>query len=691
MPHLLAFDLGTNSVGWCLVATDEALSPVSIIDAGARIFSDGREPKSGNSLAKGRRVARGMARRRDRYKRRRKAVLRTLTEYGMMPADPRARAALVAETGDSRQAVSNDVYSLRRRALDEKLPLVHVGRALFHLQQRRGFKSNRKADRKDNEKGAIALGAEKLHLAMKEAGARTLGEFLAGRRGADPANRGNVRVRMDAADAGAADGRKEKPGYEFYPVRAMLEDEFEKIWDAQALHWPDVLTQDRKAHLFRVMFYQRPLKAPVVGKCSFNPAEERVARAHPLFQAFRLYKEVNELELVLPDESHRKLTLAQRDALVLHLRGVRGATFGSLRKTLRLSERGARFNKEGENREKMLGDEVYAQLGDKSIFGNRWAAMPIEQQWEIVSKLRDEADPDALHQWLVSEAGLSDEAADKAADAKLPEGYGRLGTTALSEMLEELKADVIPEAEAAKRCGYDHALARTGAGVDTLPKYQEILERRIPPGTNDPDDAYDIRKGRITNPTVHIALNQLRAVANRLIARHGRPERIHIELARELNQSEDQKREATSRNARNRRDAERRSAKLIELGQPDTGFNRQLLKQWEELNPTIRSTGAASTAARSSPLRCCFPAPSTSTISCPGRELWTTASRTASCARARPTARNATTRRPRFRSGRTAMTTSSSAPGACPRRNVGASPATPCSASRRSATSSTGN
>lgn len=585
MRKLLALDLGTNSIGWCIFATDEALSPISILDAGVRIFSDGREPKSGTSLAEGRRVARGMARRRDRYKRRRKAVLRTLTEYGMMPADPRARAALVAETGDSGQAVSNDVYSLRRRALDEKLPLFHVGRALFHLQQRRGFKSNRKTDRKDNEKGAIALGAEKLHLAMKEAGARTLGEFLAGRRGADPANRGDVRVRMDAAGADGPDGRKDRPGYEFYPVRAMLEDEFERIWDAQAPHWPDVLTQERKAHLFRVMFYQRPLKAPVVGKCSFNPAEERVAKAHPLFQAFRLYKEVNELELVLPDQSHRKLTLDQRDALVTLLRRKQSATFKSLRKELKLSDRDMRFNKEGEGRDKLLGDEVYSRMADATLFGNRWAAMPMERQWEIVSKLRDEADPFALHQWLVSEAGLSDEAAGKAADAKLPEGYGRLGATALSDMLEELKADVIPEAEAAKRCGYDHALARTGEGVDLLPKYQEILERRIPPGTNDPGDDYDIRKGRITNPTVHIALNQLRALTNRLIARHGRPERIHIELARELNQSEDQKREATSRNARNRRDAERRSAKLIELGQPDTGFNRQLLKQWEELNP----------------------------------------------------------------------------------------------------------
>lgn len=190
---LFAYDMGTNSVGWCVFDLNQLREPVRVIAAGVRIFSDGREEKSGNSLAEGRRVARGMARRRDRYKRRRKAVLRTLAEYGLMPADPRARAALVAETNDAKKdAPANDVYALRLRALDEKLSLHHFGRALFHLQQRRGFKSNRKADRKsnDNEKGAIALGSERLHLAMREARARTLGEFLAARRRADPANRG---------------------------------------------------------------------------------------------------------------------------------------------------------------------------------------------------------------------------------------------------------------------------------------------------------------------------------------------------------------------------------------------------------------------------------------------------------------------------------------------------------------------
>src|SRR5690606_28296764 len=124
--------------------------------------------------AEGRRLARGMARRRDRYKRRRKAVIRTLVEYGLMPDDPAARRALVAETNDRRaDQPASDVYALRARALDEKLPPHHIGRALFHLNQRRGFKSNRKTDRRDNDQGKIAEGISRLKAEIGHAGART--------------------------------------------------------------------------------------------------------------------------------------------------------------------------------------------------------------------------------------------------------------------------------------------------------------------------------------------------------------------------------------------------------------------------------------------------------------------------------------------------------------------------------------
>jgi CRISPR-associated endonuclease Csn1 len=56
--------------------------------------------------------------------------------------------------------------------LDEKLAAHQIGRTLFHLNQRRGFKSDRKTDRVSNanEDGKIAIEA----LVGKKDGARTL-------------------------------------------------------------------------------------------------------------------------------------------------------------------------------------------------------------------------------------------------------------------------------------------------------------------------------------------------------------------------------------------------------------------------------------------------------------------------------------------------------------------------------------
>jgi CRISPR-associated endonuclease Csn1 len=572
---LFSFDIGTNSIGWCVLGLDQRDVPCRIIDIGARIFSDGRDPKSKASLAVARREARAMSRRRDRYLRRRKAILRTLIDYGLMPADKLAQEALLRETGDKKGEESANPYALRAKALSEQLPPAYIGRALFHVGQRRGFKSNRKTDRKDNEKGKIALGIDELKAEMHKAKAPTIGAWMASRR-----EDGHV-VRL-RADSEVFEG----DAYGYYPERSFLEDEFRQIWNAQAEFYPTILTQERGDHLFQVMFYQRPLKKPRVGKCSFNPAEERLAKAHPLFQEYRLYKEVNELEIVRPDQSHQKLTLDQRNALITLLRGKKEVTFPTLRKTLKLTP-DITLNKESNSREKLKGDEVYSALSDKKRFGPQWASFTRDQQWQIIQTLKDEESPEKLFSWLRDAFGLEGERAQDIANTPLPDGHGRLGITALASMLDELQAEVIPESEAAKRCGYDHANLGTDReeGEPYLPAYQEILERQIPPGSGNPDDIYDVYKGRITNPTVHIGLNQLRKVVNALLAQYGKPTFMAVELARDLQLSEIQKIEVNRSIAKNTREAEVRSRKLTEMGQADTGYNRVLLKLWEELNP----------------------------------------------------------------------------------------------------------
>lgn len=583
-------DLGTNSLGWAIIETrgepgqnDEG----RIIASGSRIFSQsemaGRDPQSKASLAVARREARGARRRRDRYIKRRRRLLELLTEWGLMPAEEDARKALVRANEDGEGGdLSASIYALRTRALDAALTPHEIGRVIFHLNQRRGFKSNRKADSNDAEQGMIATAISALQEKMLEDKARTIGEWLYMRR-----QKGlPVRARM------TADGER----YDFYPARAELEREYDAIMRSQRRFHPDLLTDVVIGEIRDVVFYQRPLRPVPAGRCSYNIAESRLPRAHPLFQRFRLLKEVNELEIIGEDQKHVKLRPEQRNHLVLHLRtklNKQGkAPFSKLKETLKLG-REVRFNKETDNRTDIEGDVIYFRMSQPERFGARWSALPVEQQAAITEKLRTEPDYKALVAWLQDEAGLDEAHAKAVADTPVPDGFGRLGPSALAALIDRMEKEtdadgfVITEAEAARRVyGRTNSEADPNRkGVDELLPYQEVLSRHIPPGTGNPDDPYDDYMGRITNPTVHIALNQLRRVVNAMIRKHGKPDRIAIEVGRELKMNDRERDEVNRRIGKNTRAAIERGVKLVETyRQPDTGYNRLRLELWEDLN-----------------------------------------------------------------------------------------------------------
>lgn len=592
----LGADLGANSLGWAAIELSAADGkPISILAAGSRIFSDGRDPKSGASLAVDRRDARAMRRRRDRFQQRQKALIKYLTADGLFPPDEAARKAMAAI----------DPYAVRARALNEALTLPELGRALFHLNQRRGFKSNRKADRKaDDDAGKIAVGIDRtrdaIAMAEREAGAEpgswTYGKWLHERRTSakDPNVIPGVRTRLRPESGEDAKG----DGYDFYPGRALMEEEFDAIWEAQARHHPDVLTDEVYKRLREIIFYQRPLKAPQIGMCTLIAGDTRLPKAHPLFQRRRLLEELNALMIVRPGEVAQRLTPEERDILFLKLKDKRKVSFASLRKTLKLDPE-ARFNKESENRPDLKGDEVAAEMGSKTRFGNLWVHLSAEDQWDVIARLTavesDEEDA-AFRVWLSETHDLSPEQTRTIANTSLPQGYGRFGETATRRLIDTLRDGtkdgrvlVYSEAVAAAGLGH-HSDLRTGEifedeqGRPQLPYYGIPLERHILPGTGNPDDPDDVRIGRLTNPTVHIGLNQLRRIVNRLIVAFGPPAEIAIELARELKLTDDDKKRINRENNLNRLDAERRSEKLRAIGQPDTGANRARLKLWEELN-----------------------------------------------------------------------------------------------------------
>ncbi len=568
----LGLDIGTNSIGWCIVRLGPSGLPEAFVDAGVRIFSDGRDARTGASLAADRQNARGQRRRRDRYLARRTALLATLVRAGLMPECDRDRKALERL----------DPLALRSAALDGPLSAHQLGRALFHLNQRRGFRCNRKADRgRNDEKGKIRLGTARLREQMTAAGARTLGEFLAER-----AARGETvrtRLRPDPGENPRGDG------YDFYPDRALVAEELHTIWRVQRTHHPGVLTDALLGQLHRIIIEQRPLRKPEVGRCLYVD-EPRLAKAHPLFQERRLYETVNALRIERTGETPRRLTPSERDVLILRLRDRRSATLASLARALRLDYPDERFTLETENRTTVPGDETRAAFA-KTALARRYGSLAPEEREALLLRLLDEEDEHALLEWLMSTFRLTNEEAQAIADAPLPDGYGRIGETASRRILVALKEpDPLTEQvrtydETVAASELHHSDRRTCEILDELPYYAEPLARHVLPGTQAPDDPLEKRLGRLTNPTVHVGLNQLRRVVNAIIRRYGKPDQIVVELARELKMSERQKAETNRRIGETTRAAEARSKCLEELEQTDNGANRLLLRLWEELNP----------------------------------------------------------------------------------------------------------
>ena len=179
MAWRLGIDLGTNSLGWWAFNVEKEGHQWRVSDSlngGVYIFPDGREPaksgRVGNSNAVERRRARSMRRNRDRRKTRLRAFMRELVELGLMPKSRDERDKLFQPRAKSNAPDRSNPYRLRAEAVERLLTPYELGRALFHLGLRRGFKSNR-LEQADDDGGKLKKRIDELH---KTLNGRTLGQ-----------------------------------------------------------------------------------------------------------------------------------------------------------------------------------------------------------------------------------------------------------------------------------------------------------------------------------------------------------------------------------------------------------------------------------------------------------------------------------------------------------------------------------
>ena len=574
LKYRLALDIGTTSIGWCLLKINEDYQPQAIIKMGVRIFSDGRNPKDGSSLAVTRREARQMRRRRDRLLKRKDRLLKALIKHKFFPTDETERQA----------CVNLDPYELRRKALYEPIEGKEFARALFHINQRRGFKSNRKTDKKDNDSGALKQAIIKLREKLATENCQTLGEWLAKRH-----EQGlSVRARL------RGNTPKEK-AYDFYADRAMIEHEFDLVWEKQSAFNPTLFNDMARIELKDILLFQRNLKPVKAGRCTLIPEEERAPLALPSSQLFRIYQEVNNLRIISEHLAERSLTIDERDKVVNLLNQKNKVTFKAIAKTLQIPS-GSSFNLEDIKRDSLKGNATAVNLAKPECFRDRWHLLPLAEQDLIVDKLLNEASESIVIGWLMNNYAFDEKTAEEIANTTLPEGYGNLSKKALDKIIPHLIADVITYDKTVLAGGFEthSSLAysqQTGEIMPSLPYYGEPLRRHVAFAKDNPKNDEE-KFGKIANPTVHIGLNELRKVVNAIIKRYGHPSEIIVEVTRDLKISREKKLEIQKEQKVN----QDRNEKLVQEACLALGLNAdsldrskrrelsQKMQLWYELN-----------------------------------------------------------------------------------------------------------
>ncbi|OJU92956.1 MAG: type II CRISPR RNA-guided endonuclease Cas9, partial [Burkholderiales bacterium 66-5] len=518
----------------------------------------------------------------DRLLKRKNRMAALLVQHGYFPIDMAQRKALEPL----------NPYELRAKGLDSPLSPAEFARALFHINQRRGFKSNRKTDKKDNDSGALKTAISALRQQLDTTGldgkARTVGELLWRRMQNGTGVRARYREQRVAKDDGKT--RIDK-SYDLYIDRAMIESEFDALWSKQAALNPQQFNDAARIALKDCLLHQRPLKPVKPGRCTLLPDQERAPLALPSQQRFRIYQEVNHLRILGDGLQDTVLTLAQRDAMVEALERNSKRSFTQIRTLLKLSGP-TQFNLEDPKRQELKGNATSTLLAKKDFFGPAWHEFDLAQQDAIVMRLLTEESEAALVSWLQSEFDVDEARAETIANGSLAEGYGSLSAQALARILPTLSADVLTYDKAVQAAGFEHHshishAASTGEILPALPYYGEYLPRHVGFGTGSPQDPPEKRFGKIANPTVHIGLNQVRTVVNALIKRYGHPSEVIVEVARELKQNQEQRKEQQQQQAQNQKRNERLRADAAAILGASTERVRhadiQKLILWEEL------------------------------------------------------------------------------------------------------------
>ncbi|HAN38909.1 MAG TPA: type II CRISPR RNA-guided endonuclease Cas9, partial [Chitinophagaceae bacterium] len=573
---ILGLDLGVTSIGWAII--EEEGSKKRILGMGSRIVPLGTDEKTefstGNKISKNqsRTAKRTQRKGYDRYQQRRANLTKVLLANNMFDEQLFKLAAL-------------ELWSLRSKAVQERISLTELGRVLYHLNQKRGYKSSRtdaNLDKKDTEYVATVKGR---HQELKDSGLTIGQKFYQGLLS-------NEYYRI-----------KEQ----VFPREAYIE-EYDAIMIQQSKHYPNLLTQDLVSKIRNeIIYYQRPLKSQkgLVTICEMAGFETKdksgkivfvgpkvIPKSSPLFQLCKIWETVNNLNLKVKNTEISKYkwldwkpNLDQKKAIIAYLNENERLSFTDLLKIVGLKKEDVYANKQIINglqgnttlaSLKKIVDGVYLQFEleintkeeAKPLFDKKTGEVlceeldyevtasferePLYKLWHIIYSIKDE---DLCQQALTEKFGFNKDIASSLAKIDFTRfGFGNKSSKAIRKILPYLMRGHI-YSDACQFAGYNHSNSFTK---------EELLKKVVA------EKLELLPKNILRQPVVEKILNQSINIVNAIIDHYGKPDEIRIELARELKQSKDERNDAEQRNKANERLNSEISHRLAELGLPST-------------------------------------------------------------------------------------------------------------------------
>ena len=585
---ILGLDLGVGSIGWALIETEDDQAK-QIIGMGSRIVpiskDDNDQFSKGQAISKNAdRTARRTARKGyDRYQLRRALLTQVLRQNNMLPEHLNENVI--------------DLWKLRSDAATEgqQLTLAQIGRVLYHINQKRGYKHAKSDDSGDKKQTDYVAAVNQRYVDLQAEG-KTIGQHF---------YQELLNSKVDGASG---------PYYTFrikdkvYPRTAYIA-EFDQIMSVQRTYYPDVLTDELIDTLRnRIIYYQRPLKSckHLVSLCEFEmrPYKNKdgqivysgpkcAPRTSPLAQLCAMWEAANNITLTNRNNEHYNFTLDERKKIVEFLCNNKELKVTDLQKLLGIKKsdgwwagkaigKGLKGNATlNQLREALQGKydqwlEMPIELNESQLFDAdtgeiiqivdpKVEATPIFQLWHTVYSSQD---VDDLANTLRKKFGITDQAVIDTLckiDFVKP-GYANKSHKFIRRILPYLM-EGMKYSEACEHVGINHSNSMTAAEREERPLAEQIEL---------------LQKNALRQPVIEKILNQMINLVNRLQQEYGPIDEARVELARELKQSREERDSAYKTINKNERENAVRAAKIAEYGIRPSRSRIQKYKMWEE-------------------------------------------------------------------------------------------------------------